>query len=81
MGVKCLLKDGKITLTVKVKYTETALLKSPMLHENGKLFNMVQNKGGKAIIVQIKSHFLLYHCIILDQFFLNIFEANYSFLT
>lgn len=83
MGVKCLLKDGKITLTEKVKYTETALLKSPMLHENGKFFSMVQNKGGKAISVQIKSHFLVYHCIILVQFFLNYIwnKLFFSYLT
>lgn len=71
MGVKCLLKDGKITVTEKVKYTETALLKSSLLCENGELFNRVQDKGGTAITVQIKSHFLVYYCIILVQFLLN----------
>lgn len=55
MGGKCLRKDGKISLTMKVKCTETALLKSPTLHGNSELFNMVQNKGGKAIIILVNS--------------------------
>ena len=71
MGGKCLRKDGKITLTMRVKYTETASRKSPTLHGNGELFNMVQNKGGKAIVIQVKFHFLVYYCSILVQFLLN----------